>query len=352
MATPKGTIIVTGANGGLGSAIVARIASTPEFAAYHGIYTFRDASSPPPALESALQQNGPSKTISHSHEKLPLDLTNLAKVREAAATINARVAAGEIPPIRALVLNAAVQEFVTQDKTDDGFDIAFMVNYLSQWLFTLLLLQSLDKETGRVVVIGSLAHDPSAKQNARMFPDEKWTPILHDSTDPIAKGTWSTTADDPSWNGGFRRYAASKLSAIMMIGELQRRLDTDPILNNISILGIDPGSMPTGLTRNGPWFIRVLVGQIIFPALAGLRTWLAPNGPLRTTYKSAGDVLAAAFESSPVLGERPKGLYLNGSELGDTSLESKSVEKREMLWKDSVRYAQLGEGETVLVNWQ
>ena len=145
-----------------------------------------------------------------------------------------------------------------------------------------------------------------------------------------------------------RRYAAAKLCAIMMCvfllhlssdlnytmltnsrGELQRRLDLDPVLKNISVLGVDPGTVPTGLARHSPWFIRVLMFKIIFPFVAALQAWRNPEGnnTIRTVDKSAGDVLAAALDSSPSLGERPKGLYLDGSELGETSAESKDAKK-------------------------
>lgn len=73
--------------------------------------------------------------------------------------INARVAAGEIPPIRALVLNAGYQEFGTQTWTEeDKLDMTFTVNYLGHWLLALLLLQSMDREMGRVVWISSWSH--------------------------------------------------------------------------------------------------------------------------------------------------------------------------------------------------
>lgn len=36
-------------------------------------------------------------------------------------------------------------------------------------------------------------------------------------TEHVARGTWSTTKDDPSWHAGFRRYAASKLCTMMMM---------------------------------------------------------------------------------------------------------------------------------------
>ncbi len=37
--------------------------------------------------------------------------------------------------------------------------MSFQVNYLAHFLFTLLLLQSMDKTHGRIVVIGSWTHE-------------------------------------------------------------------------------------------------------------------------------------------------------------------------------------------------
>ena len=73
--------------------------------------------------------------------------------------IQARVSAGEIPPIRALILNAGFQDFGKQSWTDDGLDTTFAANYLGHWLLTLLLLTSIDKEAGRIIVIGSYGHE-------------------------------------------------------------------------------------------------------------------------------------------------------------------------------------------------
>lgn len=153
MTAPKGTILLTGANGGLGSAIVESIVSRPELAAYHGVYTVRDvimASS----LQSTLQV-----TKSHSHHILPLELSELSSVREAAATINAKVSAGQIPRIQALILNAGYRESQGQARTESGLDIAFASNYLGHWLLVLLLLQSMDRDSGRIVIVGGWVHE-------------------------------------------------------------------------------------------------------------------------------------------------------------------------------------------------
>jgi len=346
MAITKGTILITGANGGLGSAIVKQIASQPELSAYHGLYTVREATSAL-SLGSAL-----AGSPSHTHDVLPLDLANLDNVRETAGAINSRIAAGEILPIRALILNAGFQDFGKQAWTDDGLDQTFMANYLGHWLLTMLLLKSMDKDSGRIVLLGSQSHDPYDKRNERTkaFVNEKFKTIIHDEAnfEAIAKGKWSSAHEDPSYRSGFRRYGAAKLFLIMMMHELQHRMNQDPVLKNVCILGIDPGTMSTGLQRHAPWVIRVVIFQIIYPLIA----MLLPNGPVRTTQKSASDILQAAFESNEVLGPFPKDLYFNGTEPLETSDESRDPRKRDLVWKESVRYACLKEGETILINWQ
>lgn len=154
----KGTIVLTGANGGIGSAIVSRIRSSPELSSYHAIYTVRDASSSIPHHLDPHQKSN-TNTNTQTYDTISLELTDLTSVRTAAASINARVAAGEIPPIRALILNAGYNELNIQRFTDDGFATMFMANYLGHWLLVLLLLQSMDRDMGRIVVIGSKAHE-------------------------------------------------------------------------------------------------------------------------------------------------------------------------------------------------
>lgn len=98
----KGTILLTGANGGLGVAMAKRIVSRPDFVASHEIYAVRHASSAR-RLRSALQ--GQSRP--QPHDIISLDLTRLDDVCQAAADINSRVASGEIPPIRSPLRTSA-----------------------------------------------------------------------------------------------------------------------------------------------------------------------------------------------------------------------------------------------------
>jgi NAD(P)-dependent dehydrogenase (short-subunit alcohol dehydrogenase family) len=96
----KGTVIVTGANGGLGSAYVERLLQSKPSNQY-GIFTVRGLTAQSSGtLEKLLSSS------SYPHSTVPLDLTSLSAVREFADDINSRVTTGKIPQIRAVVLNA------------------------------------------------------------------------------------------------------------------------------------------------------------------------------------------------------------------------------------------------------
>lgn len=129
--------------------------------------------------------------------------------------------------------------------------------------------------------------------------------------------------------------------------ELQSRLDTDPLLSNIRILGVDPGSMPSNLVKRGPWIVRIFMFKLIMPWLSPLMGWLVPNGTYRTLRMGATDILQAAL--SPRADAFAKGSYYYGSRLDDMSLEAKDEKKNKRLWADSVRYTGLTEKETSLV---
>ncbi|KAI0874818.1 hypothetical protein GGS24DRAFT_325527 [Hypoxylon argillaceum] len=350
MASAKGSIFVTGANGGLGSAIVQHIIKSASLAkTYHGLYTVRSTERAA-AVQSVLRQ---AKAAGHTYDLVPLDLSSLASTRKVAEDINKRVAEGSIPPIRALILNAAWQEYTTHTMTDDGFDMTYQANHLSHFLLTLLLLKSLDKKNGRIVVLGSWSHDTSDKRNTvsnilRAYEDEQWNLIFKEpiTSEPLARGKWSTPDTEPgAGNTGYRRYGASKLCEIMFMRELSKRLATDPELSAVAALAVDPGAMPTGLTRRTP--SRLLqAARVIAGPLMALMARLSPNGSYRTTAMSANDVINAAF------GAHPSGIYMDGSAVGDVGPEAKDEAKCEKIWQESLGFAQVKEGDTVLAAWR
>lgn len=74
---------------------------------------------------------------------------------------------------------------------------------------------------------------------------------------------------------------------------------------------------------------------------------LQANPYFRTTVKSANDLLAAVFETSPRLRDK----YLDGTALCEVSPEAVDAKKREMVWRESVRLAGLTEQDAKLVRW-
>jgi NAD(P)-dependent dehydrogenase (short-subunit alcohol dehydrogenase family) len=202
MSMLKGTIILTGANGGLGCAFVDEFIKTPHAELYRAIYTARD-----PLTAHNLQAVLKSASRTHSYEVSAVDLGVLESVRSFATLVNSRVADGSLQPIRALVLNAAGIFPGKPEFTTDGIEATFAVNYLANFLLVLLLLQSMDPKHGRIIFIGSKAHDPT--KNTWAF-SERQPKILFTDVERLALGK-ETFGEEDAWLLGYKRYGMSKV---------------------------------------------------------------------------------------------------------------------------------------------
>ncbi|KAL7935318.1 NAD(P)-binding protein [Trichoderma chlorosporum] len=343
----KGTIIVTGANGGLGSAIVQKIIGTPDLASnYTGVYAVRRAATAT-TLKAALSR----APASHKHETVDVDLGSLEDVRKVATDINARVAKGDLPRIRALILNAGYQDHSGFAMSKDGFEMSWHVNFLSNLLLSLLLLESMDTQDGRILVVGSWAHNIEDERNnmSTAYSDPRYT-TLYPGVEALAKGEWSRPEEDPSTASGFRRYGASKLCAVMFCEELANRIAKDPKLSNISLIDLDPGGMPTGIARRAGFLISFVVMKLVVPVIAEVSVRMKPNGVIRPPWKSAADAISACFELEAHHGEA---LHLDGSATGlKVAKEVKDEAKRKELWEYGLKAAHIEEGDTALADWK
>lgn len=207
MSPYKGSFVVTGCNGGLGRAVVADFLQAPHATAYIGQFAVRN-----PSTATSLQSVLAASPSAQDHEIITIDLSTLSSVRASAATINNRVKSGEIPPIRALVLNAALQHVKGQTFTNDGLESNFAVNYLANFLLVLLLLPSMDKEMGRIVIVSSWTHDPAHPLSGQT-DDESHRTILNDFQG-LARPEANDKVGDEH-NAGRRRYGMSKALMIM-----------------------------------------------------------------------------------------------------------------------------------------
>lgn len=71
----------------------------------------------------------------------------------------------------------------------------------------------------------------------------------------------------------------------------------------------------------------------------------------RPPWKSGADLLLACFDKE-MLGEHPKAVYLNGSEKSEPSIESRDEVKQKRVWAESLKFARIRNGDSVLKDWQ
>lgn len=337
----KGTFIITGANGGLGANLVSHFLKSLYAKDYKGIFAVRN-----PASAETLKKILAGSSSAKDHEIITVDLSTLASVRNAAKDFNQRVASGSIPRIRALVLNAAIQHTQGMKSTEDGLEANFAINYLSNFLFTNLLLQSMDPATGRVVIVSSWTHDPSYYMNSNFITNERHKTVIPEGgPQALAKPPGKDTEGD-EYKAGMRRYGMSKTLMVMFMYELQRRL-AGTKYSDVSVVAVDPGAMGgTGLFKESPATLRFVLHGVMAP-LGVVTTALSPNGNIRTPSKSAKDLLNASFDEG-TLGKHPKAVYLNGSARFEPSKETRDETKQKQLWMESVKLSGLREDEAVL----
>lgn len=154
MATPlHGTVIITGANGSLGSKIALKIARQQPFV--HLLLTARDVWSKSVAdISEEIRSLGP-----RSFEIAKLDLAKFSSVRRFTESTVDRVQNGDIPSIQLLINCAAIASFKADAFTEDGFDLVYQTNCLGPFLLTVNLLEAFRANEGgngtRVINVGS-----------------------------------------------------------------------------------------------------------------------------------------------------------------------------------------------------
>jgi NAD(P)-dependent dehydrogenase (short-subunit alcohol dehydrogenase family) len=167
------SVIVTGANSGIGAAAARALASAGARVVL--------------AVRSLDKGRAAAATMPGETEVRELDLANLASVREFAAAWD-----GEID----LLINNAGVMAPPLTRTADGFELQFGTNHLGHFALTNLLLEHV---TGRVVTVSSTAH----RFGRIDFEDLNW--------------------ERKPYNA-WRAYGQSKLANLLFTAELQRRL--------------------------------------------------------------------------------------------------------------------------------
>ena len=269
------TVIVTGANSGIGHAAAAALAG----AGATVVLAVRDQAKGEVAAAAL-----PGMT-----EVRPLDLASLDSVRAFAAAWQ-----GDID----LLINNAGVMIPPLSRTADGFELQFGTNHLGHFALTNLLLPHVAAD-GRVVTVSSDAH----KSGAIDFDDLNWERKRY-----------------RPW----RAYGQSKLANLLFTTELQRRLtEAGP---TVLATAAHPGYAATNLQSHSGSRLLAFAMEHVGNRLIAQD---AAGGALPTLYAAVADIPGGSFAGP----SGPFGLGLRGApKLVARSAAARDAEAARRLW--------------------
>ncbi len=272
-------ILITGANTGIGRVTALRLAEQGARIVIAG----RSAERTAPVLQAIRSLTGKD----HAVRFIPMDLSDLSSVRQAAQTF----LQGDWP-LHALINNAGVAG--AHGQTRQGFELAFGTNHLGHFLLTQQLLpRLLERGQGSVVTVASRAHHAALKGL---------------DLDAVKQSTQSR------W--GIQEYAVSKLANILFASELARRHADQGLLS----FSLHPGVIQTEVWRHAPWWTRPLM------ALRGMKT------PEQGAQTSLHCTLKATREQN--------GLYFSNCQPRTPSDHARNPLLAQQLWQRSLAWTQ------------
>jgi retinol dehydrogenase 12 len=224
------TFFVTGANSGIGRALVEALAARGATI----ILATRSEERTKPVL-SELRTRYPAARMQWVH----LDVSDLGAVRRVAQSFLATRQAIDV-----LVNNAGIAG--TRRLSADGFDITYATNHIGPFLLTNLLLPRLkEAPQGRIVNVASNAHFVAKQMN--------WAG-LERRTEPK--------------RSGFKDYAQTKLMNVLHAKELARRLSG----TRVTTYSLHPGAVASNIWRSVPWPVQPLIKLFMVSNEAGAET--------------------------------------------------------------------------------
>ena len=305
------TVLITGANAGIGFATAKFVADQPD---WHVILACRNESKANAAI-AAIRNTHPHAHVGFVH----LDLFSLDSVRRVSEVLTAM----RIPPVRGLILNAGGINMKAKslEFSKDGFEKIFQLNFLGHFLLANRLIKHLT-EPARIIFVSSDLHDPAATRMGKLM-SPKYGPV-----EDLARGTGTATKLPP-----MARYATAKMYAMMAAYELDRRLRK--LGKAITVNSWSPGVVPTtqaGRDMNpimkkiltSRWFVNFMKSHL-------------------STEEEAAQALGALLIDAEYSGVT--GSYFDGFKEVPSSLESRDETKACAVWAQSARLSGLSEDD-------
>lgn len=171
----RGTVLITGRTGGLGSATTMAIAARSAHERPDLVLVGRPGSAMTDVAERARSKGATVHVIS-------CDLARLSDVRAAGQQAKELVRAGAVRPLRAVVANAGVTVADTHKASAEGYELTFAVNYLAHAQLIGDLLPSF-VSPARIVLLGSNTHYQNVfRRRRRSDARAKWNRLLQFET--------------------------------------------------------------------------------------------------------------------------------------------------------------------------
>lgn len=213
------TILITGANDGIGRATAARLAARGA----HLVLACRNEAKAQLVAKAITEETG-----NHRIDTLPLDLASLSSVRAAADEFLA-----EHPKLDVLINNAGVYT-ERLELTEDGYELQFQVNHLGHFLLTLLLLPAIrcNCHCSRVINVSSALHQKGGLDFG-----------------------WLRGEPGPAHYNGGKAYAQSKLCNVLFTMELDRRYGEELVTNCLhpGVVGTRLANKKAGALTSAVW---------------------------------------------------------------------------------------------------
>ena len=306
------TVVITGANVGIGYAAAKFIAANRDWLV---VLACRNQAKAEHAIRQIRRGNSQANLTF-----APLDLFSLASV----CRLSNELEALRVPPIGGLILNAGGinMKAKTLEFTEDGFERIFQLNFIGHFVLVNLMLRCMSGPA-RIIFVSSDLHDPAATRMGRILPP-RYGPV-----EDLARGIGTAAKMRP-----MARYATAKMYAMMAAYEFDRRLRQVGI--PITVNSWSPGVVPT--TEAGKNM------NPIMKAILTSRWFVNFMGSHRSTEEEAGRALGRLLLEQLYFGVGGK--YFDGFKEIPSSAESRDERKSRAVWEQSLRLAGLA-GEIV-----
>ncbi len=307
MALAEQTVIITGANTGLGYSCAKNIAA--ENKSWHVILACRDSKKADEAVRNLIVETGNPNIYF-----LPLDLSSFDSVK----AFSSKYIQSNYPPLKGLVCNAGIAGEDEVVFTKDGIESTFQVNCLSHFLLIQLLFKKLIPPA-RILMVSSELHRNNGSMKA-FLPN-------YTNAQELA---YPNKENSNIKGSGQIRYSTSKLCMLFYTHKIND-LFHEKGINNITINAFNPGLMPdTGLGGLNRKLFQKFFLKYILPIFV--------KGALSTPQRS-GKLLAQLIISDKFNGM--SGKYFDREKEIAPSDESFDKNKIADLWNTSIKITKI-----------